>query len=423
MKEAMRRSLVKDLDRLISILNDKGVTAGGAELEKLSTHVIEDVTFYKNYDAATLAVLIYSIFKVSACVDPEKHSMLIEKLTRVRNSLAQKKFGEYNIALSESFTIIKDCNSKIKEHIQDVMFASKLKKGSHLLEQGMSVARAASVMGVSRWDIQEYLQGSTALEAHTESSRADLRLKKAMAIFAKESNPVLFLDAGPIITLSMAGLIEVLAALKEYSGAKFYITPAVREEIISKPQEIRRFAFEALQVRRLIRSGIIEVYSGKISSTRVKSITRLANSAFSIKEGKLEVLQAGEIETIVAAKEFGPSSSGSPVVIDERTLRLLIEKSSGMKKLLETRKRKKVNVDSGIVKQFSSEVGKPTIIRSIEMAACAASYGLLNEYLPEGEENEARKTLYEAVLWDCKYHGSSVIEHEIDEMIRVLLGK
>ena len=45
----------------------------------------------------------------------------------------------------------------------------------------------------------------------------------------------LFFDAGPVITLVMARLVNVLPLLKAKYGGKFYITPAVHKELVERP--------------------------------------------------------------------------------------------------------------------------------------------------------------------------------------------
>ena len=415
----MRKSLLKDLDKLLTILESKE-SKDKEELKRLSDHLVQDVAYYQNYDAATLAVLIYSLYKSNSCITTDHYKDINNNLISAKEGLKQKNYGRYNKKLKICFELIKHCNKNVKVHFNDIITAAKIKKSSKLLEQGLSIQRAASIMDIDRWELQQYLRQSSAIEKHSESSPAKARIKQAIKLFQKGNNPVLFLDAGPLITLTMAGLIQTLKKLKGYSNATFYITPSVIDEVITRPKQIKRFAFEVLQIKKLLRDNVIQIYTKKIPQTRVKKITNLANSAYSIKEGKIEILQAGEIETIVAARQ----ENNKTVVIDERTLRLLLEKSTGMKKLLEIRKKKRVNVNRSVVDQFLIETGKPSIIRSSELVATAIHYNLRDEFLPTDEtsKNHAKETLLNAALWNTKYNGSSILGHEIDEIVKALLS-
>ena len=70
----------------------------------------------------------------------------------------------------------------------------------------------------------------------------------------------LFFDTGPIISLVMSRLIWILPKLKEKFQGNFYITPAVKYELVDRPIGVKRFEFEALQTMKLINDGVLEIY-------------------------------------------------------------------------------------------------------------------------------------------------------------------
>ena len=51
----------------------------------------------------------------------------------------------------------------------------------------------------------------------------------------------LILDAGPIISLTMNGLLWVLEKLKQDFDGEFIITPEIKQEVIDNPFRIKRF--------------------------------------------------------------------------------------------------------------------------------------------------------------------------------------
>src|SRR3989344_2487528 len=182
----------------------------------------------------------------------------------------------------------------------------------------------------------------------------------------------IFFDAGPIISLVMSRLGWILPRLKEKYGGKFYITPAVKRELVERPLEIKRFEFEALQVMKFIHEG--------------------------------------ELESVTSALEIGAEA----VVMDERTLRLLIEDGVKMQKLLEARFHREVAVDLAKIKEFSQVFNKLKIIRSIELVGVAYELGLLDSYVPDIKNG--RNVLVDSVLWATKYNGCAVTEPEIEEL-------
>jgi hypothetical protein len=225
---------------------------------------------------------------------------------------------------------------------------------------------------------------------------------------------IIFFDTGPIISLVMSRLVWILPKVKEQYGGKFYITPAVRKELIERPLTTRRFKFEALQALKLIRDGVLEEYT-KIPAGKVRQLTKLANSSFSMKNKTIDVIQAGEMESMACALAVGADA----VVMDERTLRLFIENPNEMKSLLSHRFKKSVQVHPANMKLFSKSLQGMNIIRSIELISIAFKMGLLDSYIPR--KTRGRSELLDAVLWAAKYNGCAVTEHEIIEIEEHLL--
>ncbi len=244
---------------------------------------------------------------------------------------------------------------------------------------------------------------------------------------AEANNKTLFFDAGPVISLVMSRLMWILPELKKKFNGKFYITPAVQRELVERPLTIRRFEFEALQVLKLIREGVLEIYNN-VPQKKVQELQSLANTSFQLNGSSMDILQSGEMESVAAALELK-----AVVVMDERTLRLFIENREEMKKLLENRFQKTVSVDKAKMNLFSSSLQGLTIIRSIELVGVAYKLGLLDPYIPPAkeqlggrvgkEEEERKKILLDSVLWAVKYNGCAVTEHEIEEIKEYLLSR
>lgn len=224
---------------------------------------------------------------------------------------------------------------------------------------------------------------------------------------------ILFFDTGPIISLVMSRLVWILEPLKKQFGGHFYITPAVKKELVERPMMVKRFEFEAFQVLKLIRDGVLEEYNA-VPQKKANDLIDLANNTFRLDNKPMDVLQAGEVESVACAMEL---SAG--VVMDERTLRLFIENNKEMKKLLEIRFNKEVTFDLARMNKFSDSLRGLLIIRSIELVGVAYKMGLLKDYIPEMRDGKER--LLDAVLWATKFNGCAVTEHEIEEMKLFLL--
>lgn len=213
----------------------------------------------------------------------------------------------------------------------------------------------------------------------------------------------------------MSRLIWILPELKKQFGGKFYITPAVKKELVERPLTIRRFEFEALEAMKLISDGVLEVYDA-VPQKKVRELISLANSSFIINNKTVDIIQSGEIESITSALQ----EKASAVVMDERTLRLFIENNQEMEKLLERRFQKDVVPNAAKMNQFSKQLQGMPIIRSIELVGAAYKLKLLDVYVPP--QKKGKEMLLDAVLWATKFNGCAVTEHEIEEMKEFLLS-
>ena len=214
----------------------------------------------------------------------------------------------------------------------------------------------------------------------------------------------------------MARMSWILPELKKKFNGKFYITPAVRKELIERPIQIKRFQFEALQVLKMIRDGVLEIYED-IPKKEIMRLNKLANTSFMINNKPMEIIQSGEIQSVICALK----TNADAIVMDERTLRLFIENNKEMKSLLERRFKKNVSVNPENMNQFSQELQKVKIIRSIELISTAYKMNLFDHYTPKIKNGKS--ILAESILWAAKYNGCAVTQHEVEEIKNFILKK
>jgi hypothetical protein len=417
MRGVIKKEILKDLNSVIEIIRNKEVK-DSEELSKLSNQSTTLVATYKDLDLISITVLIYSLSKTVQSLSDEDYKDFLTEIQRTYKYLQQGNFGYYNKSVKSLFNIIKRSSDQVKTHLEDVMHAARIKKGAILLQKGLSLGQAAGLMGLSNWDLQQYAGRTTSLSFKTTIS-AKARLSTAFDVFdtkkVDSKEKCLFFDAGPIISLVMSRLIWILPKLKEKYGGKFYITPGVKTELVERPLGIKRFEFEALQVMKLIKDGVLEVYD-KVPITKVKRLKELANSSFKVRRKKMDIIQLGEMEAIVCAQQ----ENADAIVMDERTLRLFIEDNRQMEKLLEFRFKNDVEPNRVNMDLFSKQLQDVKIIRSIELAAVAYKLGILEDYAPETKDGKA--ILLDSILWATKYNGAAVTTEEINEMKTFLLN-
>ncbi|MBI2666881.1 hypothetical protein HYX13_04675 [Candidatus Woesearchaeota archaeon] len=186
MKEAVKKEILYDLQQAQKILERKD-PGDMLELKELSNHAIEDVAAQKDIDLIAVSVLLYSLYKISEGLQEKEYGIFSRELQMASSALQRNFFAKYNASIKRLYSLVRESNAPVREHLQDVLQAARIKKGSVLLQKGLSIGQAAGLMGLSNWDLQAYAGKTTALEQHTENISAKKRVLLAFNLFGVKS--------------------------------------------------------------------------------------------------------------------------------------------------------------------------------------------------------------------------------------------
>ena len=222
----------------------------------------------------------------------------------------------------------------------------------------------------------------------------------------------LVFDAGPVISLATNNLLFILKPLKKKFNGNFFITESVKRELVDRPFEIKKFKFEAIQVEKLIEQGTLEIIDNDSITEQAPKILETANNIFRAFDNCIKIVHYAEMSVIAAAKNIGASA----IVIDEKTTRLLIEEPKELLNILRKTLNTPVILNEKNLAEFRGIAGDIKTIRSVELAALAFEYGMLDSYVTKMPD--ARKSLLESVLWGVKMNGCAVSGDEIEQIMR-----
>lgn len=224
-------------------------------------------------------------------------------------------------------------------------------------------------------------------------------------------------DTGPIISLAMNNLLWLLEPLKEKFNGEFYITEAVKKELIDRPLQTKKYKFEALQVLKLITNDTLKLMQNTVFEKKTQQLLHLANNSFRAKGHYIKVVHYAEMEALAAVLILGASA----LVTDERTTRYLVEKPEQEIERLQKKLHTKININHDNFNEFKQQVKGIKVIRSVELVTIAYELGMLDTYITEkGKEiiPDIKKTLLESVLWGVKLQGCAISTLEIDDIIK-----
>jgi hypothetical protein len=220
---------------------------------------------------------------------------------------------------------------------------------------------------------------------------------------------ILIFDSGPLINLSMNGLLPVLEKLKKNFQGKFMITKQVRYEVVDRPIGIQRFELGALRIQDLIERGVLELPGSLgISEDEITEKTKLytdkANHSLKAGDSWINIVSEAEMSCLALSAILSDKKINNIIAIDERTTRVLSENPKNLEKLMSEKMHYRVRIDN--IENMNS-FAKFRFIRSPEIVYVAFKKGLL--------EISGKKAL-EAVLYATKFKGAAISFEELEQL-------
>ena len=219
----------------------------------------------------------------------------------------------------------------------------------------------------------------------------------------------LIFDAGPIISLTMNGLLPILEKLKQNFKGDFIITPEVKREIVDKPLKIKKYELEGVKVQDLIEKGILTLSTKFIPNNQLSKLSQKimkdANSLFTSRGERIKLIQKGESECLAFSRLC---NCENVIVIDERTTRMLTEAPENIKLLFERKLDTKIDIDHKKLEYFNGF----KYIRSSELLFIAYKKNLFTL--------KKTKTLLDALLFGVKFKGTAISSREIQDMKKLV---
>ncbi|MEK6889047.1 MAG: hypothetical protein AABW80_02975 [Nanoarchaeota archaeon] len=219
---------------------------------------------------------------------------------------------------------------------------------------------------------------------------------------------VLIFDSGALINLAMNGLLHILPELKKTFNGKFIITKSVKYEIIDRPINIQRFELEALRIKQLFESKIIELPDSigideKTIEKSTKELMDFANHTIQSQGRWIQIVSDAEMSCLALSTECTKLGIENLIAIDERTTRLLAENPEGLEELM----KKKLHLPAKLSSTNTDIFLAYRFIRSSELVYVASKKNLLQISDPKA---------LEAALYATKFHGAAISWEEINEL-------
>ena len=183
MESIVRNDALRIISRVIEILETKE-EKGTMELKELSNNTIHNASVFQDECSVSIAVLIYALSKIIERNPEFDYSRVFNLLKEARDNLENDKEDEFHITIKKLFSEISKLDNKIKLYVQEVINQAQIKKGSKLCEHGLSCAKASQILGISQWELMNYIGKTNLAENMPEIIDTRARLKFARRLFA-----------------------------------------------------------------------------------------------------------------------------------------------------------------------------------------------------------------------------------------------
>ena len=158
-------------------------------LDELSNHTIKDASILQDKDVIQVAVVVYALAKIihRSESSPELWKDISKKviidLENARFALEKNKEDIYKSAIRNMLKQIGKIDDKLKLYIDDVLDKARVVKGSGMYEAGVSIGRAAELLGISQWELMSYIGKTKIIERAKEFMDVINRLDFARSLF------------------------------------------------------------------------------------------------------------------------------------------------------------------------------------------------------------------------------------------------
>ncbi len=177
MQPKIKEDLLYILNEAIIILKSKE-ESDIYKLKELSNHTIHNASIFQDQDSISMAVIIYSVYKIVERygLTSRIYEVVDAYLKRAKRLLDRDDIKGYRKAIHDTFKYISKIDKRLKTFIEEVIEKAKITKGSKVFEHGISLTKAASLLGISEWDLMRYIGKTNIMDVQLPATDVRRRL-------------------------------------------------------------------------------------------------------------------------------------------------------------------------------------------------------------------------------------------------------
>ena len=184
-KEAQHR--INVLQQVKSALLSKNAL----KLKNLSNNTIHSASSHQDSASITIAVIVYTLSKLIERDDHQKiknWGMFVKKFNSFLDLAIKaieddrpKRYADY---MEKARKILESHAISLKQYIKDVLKKASINKGSKIYAHGISLEQTAKLLGVTQWELSDYIGQKTFDIKQERTIDVKSRAKMALEFFS-----------------------------------------------------------------------------------------------------------------------------------------------------------------------------------------------------------------------------------------------
>jgi hypothetical protein len=187
MKDKVKEDILSVLKESLKAIKGNDIV----KLKDLSDRVIHNASMLQEEYSISIAVIIHSISKIFGRTRYRNYKEwdvfykeIVDNLNCAKVDLEKGNITEYEHHIHSLLQSIDRLGKKFRKYVIEVINKVKISKGSRIHEHGLSVGKTAELLGISEWELMEYVGGTGISDVkYNVTMTAKDRLKLARRVF------------------------------------------------------------------------------------------------------------------------------------------------------------------------------------------------------------------------------------------------
>jgi len=158
-------------------------------LRELSDRTIRSTCFFQNEGSVITAVIVYTLARL---IERQKYTeikewdLFVKKFCNIVDltidALQKDNLEAYSTEMGRTIKLLKSIAPNLKKYIEESIQKASVNKASEIYDKGISLSRTAELLGISQWEITEYIGTKETADLKQNESipvkkRAEMALK------------------------------------------------------------------------------------------------------------------------------------------------------------------------------------------------------------------------------------------------------